>query len=222
MIRKIEKGSLEIWYQVLGIVQTNCYLALDRKTRDAVLIDPADNCSEIARMQQEAGARICGILLTHGHFDHIMAAEEASRRFHAEIYACEEEKELLADADMNCSGSLRGKRVVLEAGRWLRDGAIVSLGSLAFQAIHTPGHTKGGMCYYFSRDGVLFSGDTLFFESVGRTDLPTGNGGEIVRSIKEKLMVLPGETLVLPGHGSQTTIDYEKKNNPYIDNNFWE
>lgn len=221
MIRKIEKGTLEIWCQVLGMVQTNCYLVMDKETKDAVLFDPADDCPAIVSMQAEAGAKIRGIFLTHGHFDHITAAAEAKRAFHGEIYAGEKEKELMADVAMNCS-SMGLKKVTLEADRWLSDGEKLSLGSLDFQVIHTPGHTGGGLCFYFEKDGLLISGDTLFFENVGRTDLPTGNGRQIIESVTKKLLVLPEDTLVLPGHGSQTTIGYEKKNNPYIDGNFWE
>lgn len=221
MVQKKEKGSLEIWCQVLGMVGTNCCLVVDRISRDAILIDPADDCPAIVKMAEDAGAKIQGIFLTHGHFDHITAAREAAEALHTEIYACEEEKELLADSRMNCS-SMGRKEVSLTAAYWLKDGEKLSLGTLSFQAIHTPGHTKGGMCYYFPEDGLLLSGDTLFLENVGRTDLPTGNMSQIISSVKDKLMVLPEDTLVLPGHGPETTIGYEKKNNPYIDENFWE
>lgn len=221
MIRKIEKKSLEIWYQVLGMVQTNCYLVVDRASRDAVLIDPADECPAIEDMQKEANAQIKGILLTHGHFDHMTAAAEASESFHARIYAGEAEKELLSDEHMNCS-YMGSQRVALEADVWLKDGEMLSFGSLSIKTISTPGHTKGGMCYYFADSDILISGDTLFFETVGRTDLPTGNSSAIMDSVNKKLMVLPEDTLVLPGHGSQTTIGYEKRNNPYLNDNIWE
>ena len=221
MIRKIEKKSLEIWYQVLGMVQTNCYLVVDRAGRDAVLIDPADEGPAIEVMQKEANAQIKGILLTHGHFDHMTAAREAAESFRTQIYASEAERELLADERMNCS-YMGAKRLTLEADVWLKDGEVLTFGAISVKAISTPGHTKGGMCYYFEGCDVLISGDTLFFETVGRTDLPTGNSSAIIESVNKKLMVLPEDTLVLPGHGSQTTIGYEKRNNPYLNDNIWE
>lgn len=221
MIEKIEKNGLEIWRQILGMIQTNCYLIVEKKSRAAVLIDPAEDCPAILELQKKADARIQGILLTHGHFDHITAAREAAEAFHVGIYANEAERELLADERMNCSYMGR-KNVTLEADRWLFDGEELSFEGLSFQAIATPGHTKGGMCYYFPDARVLFSGDTLFFESLGRTDLPTGSSSTLLCSVKEKLMVLPEEALVLPGHGSQTTIGYEKRNNPYLNDTIWE
>ena len=105
---------------------------------------------------------------------------------------------------------------------WLKDGEELTFGALSVKAISTPGHTKGGMCYYFADCDVLISGDTLFFETVGRTDFPTGSSSAITESINKKLMVLPEDTLVLPGHGSQTTIGYEKRNNPCMNDNIWE
>lgn len=217
MIQKIEAGSLEIWRQVLGMVQTNCYLVMDKATKAAVLVDPADNCEAIIQMQKEAGADLKGILLTHGHFDHMMAAKAASDYFCVDLYACEQEEELLKDVRMNCSYGMGGVPVALEAKHWVKDEEELTFESLTLQAIHTPGHTRGCMCYYFKEAGVLISGDTLFLESVGRTDLPTGNSRQIIESLKEKLMVLPENTLVLPGHGSATSIGYEKRNNPYLD-----
>lgn len=221
MVHKIEKKALTIWYQVLGMVQTNCYLLVDKESKDAVLIDPADECPALVEMVREADARVRGILLTHGHFDHITAAREAAESFRTEIYACEAEKELLADEHMNCS-YMSSKRVTLEADVWLKDGEERTFGTLLVKAISTPGHTKGGMCYYFADCDVLISGDTLFFETVGRTDLPTGNSSAIIESVNKKLVVLPEDTLVLPGHGSRTTIGYEKRNNPYLNDNIWE
>lgn len=222
MAQKIEQGSLEIWRERVGAVRTNCYLILDAKTRDAVLVDPADNWPAILAMQKKADAHVLGILLTHGHFDHITAAKEAADGFHAEIYAAEAERELLADANLNRSGMFGRTEVALEADHWLNDGDSLRFGSLSFVCLHTPGHTGGGLCFYFAKDGLLCSGDTLFRESLGRTDLPTGNEGKLMQSVNEKLMVLPEETLVLPGHGSRTMIGYEKENNPYINGNLWE
>lgn len=221
MIQKKETDSLEIWCQVLGIVRTNCYLVVDKKTRDAVVVDPADSCENIIKMCEMAKAKVQGILLTHGHFDHITAAADTASRLRTKIYACEDEEELLADDHKNCS-TMGEQLVTLTADVWMKDKEKLNFGGLSMETIHTPGHTKGGMCYYFPEDKVLLSGDTLFLESVGRTDLPTGNGEVILQSLKNRLLVLPEDVLVLPGHGPQTTIGYEKRNNPYAGDNIWE
>lgn len=221
MVRKKETASLEIWCQVLGAVRTNCYLIIEKETRDAVIVDPADSVEAIIKMCETAEAKVSGILLTHGHFDHITAAAKTAARLGTKIYACEAEKELLADENMNCS-TMGDELVELTADVWLKDKETLTFGSLTLKTIYTPGHTKGGMCYYFPEDKVLISGDTLFLESVGRTDLPTGNGGEILASLKNRLLTLPEDVLVLPGHGAQTTIGYEKRNNPYAGDNIWE
>ncbi len=155
--------------------------------------------------------------MTHGHFDHIWGCKELCRAANGEakVYACAAERELLSDAHKNVSEQA-GRACTLQADVYVNDGEEITLAGISFKVIATPGHTEGGCCYYFEEAGILVSGDTLFLESVGRTDFPTGSMGTLVRSIKEKLFVLPDETLVYPGHGDSTTIGHEKKYNAFL------
>ena len=152
------------------------------------------------------------ILLTHGHFDHILAAEDIRRTFHIPILASEREMELLEEPDMNLSSTYE-ESMSLTADRWLKDGETLELLGKKWSVIHTPGHTAGCLCYYIEDENLLFSGDTLFLESVGRTDLPTARPGEIIDSVVKKLFVLPDETKVYPGHGGSSTMGHEKQYN---------
>ena len=154
------------------------------------------------------------ILLTHGHFDHIWGANELRRLSGAKIYAYEGEKELCEDAGKNVSRDA-GRPETVQADFYEKDGALLELGGFSLKLIATPGHTGGSCCYYLEEEKILFSGDTLFEGSVGRTDFPTGSMSSLVRSIKERLLVLPDDVTVYPGHGDTTTIGDEKKYNPY-------
>lgn len=217
----IQAGILNIYQLELGPVHTNCYIVMNSKTKDTIIVDPADLEEIIVAEIEKHSCNVKGIFLTHGHFDHIYAAVPLACRYRVSIYAGQKEEKLLSDFEMNCS-TMINRPIEIEADEWLRDGQKVTIDSLSFQVIETPGHTKGSVCYYWSEDKVLLSGDTLFFESLGRTDLPTGSSTQILTSLKDKLMVLPDDTLVLPGHGCSTTIGYERKNNPYMEDNFWE
>ncbi|QHQ61199.1 MBL fold metallo-hydrolase [Anaerocolumna sedimenticola] len=213
---------MKIQSYVLGVVSTNCYIVSNENTKEAIIIDPADQASVITNLLKEQGLHPVAILLTHGHFDHIMAAEEVAKYYHIPVIAGEAEKELLADPDLN-GGYMIRKNITLKADQLIQDKDQITLAGLKIQMIHTPGHTAGGMCYYFDKEKILISGDTLFLESVGRTDLPTGNAKTLIESIKQKLMVLPDDVMVCPGHGDRTTIGYERTHNPYVgDNDFWD
>jgi len=217
-------AEMKIGRMVLGVCQTNCYFLYRTGTPDAIVVDPADNGDKIAAALERNGFRVAGILITHGHFDHILgcdalkaAANEAAAQNGAEpikVYAYEAEKELLQDARLNLSRGMSGA-YTLDADVYVKDGEEITIAGMTCKVIATPGHTVGGCCYYFEEAGILMSGDTLFQESVGRTDFPTGSMSTLVRSIKEKLFVLPDETLVYPGHGDSTTIGSEKKYNPF-------
>ncbi len=200
---------------VVGAVMTNCFIVSDEQTKDALVIDPGAGAEQIAGYLHSNELQLRAILLTHGHFDHILAADRLRADFRAKVYCLDAEKELAEDDNLNAGRMFRFRQTVTP-DETFRDGEVLSFGALCCRVIATPGHTKGGACFYFEQEGCLFSGDTLFFESVGRTDLPTGNAAELVRSIKERLFVLPGETKVYPGHGVPTTIGYEIDNNPYI------
>ena len=203
--------------RILGMVGTNCYLLCNMDIKECVLIDPADSQDEISRMIDESGCRLKGILLTHGHFDHIMAADAVRDKYGVKVYASCDEKNTLEQPHINL-GEAYGLKLSVKADVWHKDGEILKLAGFDIEALHTPGHTEGGSCYYIREIGVLFSGDTLFCGSVGRTDFPGGSMSEIVRSIKEKVMVLPDDTKVYPGHGEGTSVGYERENNPFLVN----
>ena len=208
-------AEIKIKRLVLGSVSTNCYILYREDTKQAVLFDPADASERIIETLQQLDVALEGILLTHGHFDHILAADAVRKASGCKIYAYREEAQVASDADLNLSNHF-GAGTSLQIDVSLDDGEALELAGFSFQVLHTPGHTKGSACYYLEKEGLLFSGDTLFAGSVGRTDFPTGSGAELMRSVKERLSVLPDETKVLPGHGDTSTIAYEKKNNPYM------
>ena len=199
-----------------GIISTNCYLAVNEETKQAVVVAPAACPPSLMNRIEEEGLEITAILLTHGHFDHIMGIDGFRKEFpEIPVYAHREEEALLKDASMNASLEF-GRQYTFSGAAYAEDGDVLDLAGMQFQVIHTPGHTIGGCCYYLQEEKVLFSGDTLFRESIGRTDFPTGNGGQLMRSIREKLFTLPEETAVYPGHMERTTIGDEKKYNPYF------
>ena len=201
---------------VLGMVGTNCYLVVNEEEKQCILIDPAVYSGEIAEQIRREGLDLRAILLTHGHFDHIMGIDGFRKEFpEIPVYAHREEEALLRDASMNASLEF-GRQYTFSGAAYAEDGDVLDLAGMQFQVIHTPGHTIGGCCYYLQEEKVLFSGDTLFRESIGRTDFPTGNSGQLMRSIREKLFTLPEETAVYPGHMERTTIGDEKKYNPYF------
>lgn len=207
-------NNFRIKTYVLGMVSTNCYLIYNNETKEAVVADPADRADYIRSKCLELDVTPVAILLTHGHFDHIMAAEELRRAYGCKLYAGREEEKLLLDPRLNASVSMGGKQTSLRIDVQLQDGDVLDLIGFSWKVIATPGHTSGSVCYYIRSEDVLISGDTLFAESLGRTDLPTGSSSAIIRSISEKLLVLPEDTMVYPGHGDSTTIAHEKRCNP--------
>ena len=207
-------GDLKIGRLMMGICQTNCYFVYQEGKSDVIFIDPADQGAYIYDALKERGFTVAGILLTHGHFDHIWGLEELREKSGAPVYIWEQEKALLGDARLNGSAGA-GRACSAEADVYVKDGEEITIAGMTCRLIGTPGHTEGSCCYYFPEGGFLVSGDTLFADSVGRTDLPTGDMGRLVRSIREKVFLLPDETKVYPGHGEATEIGYEKKYNPF-------
>ena len=208
-------GQIEIKSMTLGMVATNCYLIINKETKEALLIDPADNALRISNVIEENGCTLKAILLTHGHFDHIMALNDLKKRYNVPVYAHEEEEDVLKQSSLNLSGSI-GQIYTTQADVYVKDGEHLKLAGLDVIVLYTPGHTKGGVCYYFPEEKVLMSGDTLFHCSIGRTDFPTGSMSQLVRSVKEQLFVLPDDVQVYPGHDSVTSIGYEKQYNPFF------
>lgn len=199
---------------VLGPVQTNCYLVYHQDTKEAFIVDPADRAERIVQEVERLGLAPKAILLTHGHFDHIMGARGVKEKYHIPVYAYEKEQDLMADPELNLSMAFMGKSFSMAADQWFYDGEKVNIAGLDIQVLATPGHTCGGCCYYLPEEGVLLSGDTLFCRSVGRTDFPTSSTRELILSIKDKLFVLLEDTAVYPGHEETTTIGEEKQHNP--------
>ena len=208
-------GQIEIKSMTLGMVATNCYLIINKETKEALLIDSADNALRISNVIEENVCTLKAILLTHGHFDHIMALNELKKRYNVPVYAHEEEEDVLKQSSLNMSGMI-GQIYTTQADIYVKDGEHLKLAGLDIIVLHTPGHTKGGVCYYLPEEKVLMSGDTLFHCSIGRTDFPTGSMSQLVRSVKEQLFVLPDDVQVYPGHDSVTSIGYEKQYNPFF------
>ncbi len=217
-------GSVKIGRMVLGVASTNTYFLYREGDGSCIVIDPADQGTAIYANLFKNDLKVEGILLTHGHFDHIWgvsALKGAVNRERAEkglepikVYALDAEKPLLESARLNVSESA-GRACTVSADEFLKDGQELTIAGITLKVIATPGHTAGGCCYYLEEDGLLISGDTLFQDSVGRTDLPTGSMSTLIRSIREKLFCLPDDVKVYPGHGGATTIGYEKENNPF-------
>lgn len=200
---------------VIGPIGTNCYIVINEETKECFVTDPAACLPELVSHIRSTGLKVQAVLLTHGHFDHIMGIDGFVREFPVPVYAHEAEKELLENAQLN-SSAMYGMGYTYSGAEYLKDGQVLTIAGFEIHVIYTPGHTAGGCCYYIPAEHVLISGDTLFHASIGRTDLPTGSSSQLVRSVREKLMVLPEETKVYPGHMEETTIGYEKKYNPFV------
>ena len=207
---------MKVERMVLGQIQTNCYFAINEATKETIVIDPADRPDSVLRKAVDEGLTLKAIFLTHGHADHMLGVPELKAKLGIPVYACEAEKALLADPAQNLSPALFRTSVSFAADVWVKDGQELEVAGMKFRVYGTPGHTPGGCCYYSAEAGVLFSGDTLFAGSVGRTDFPGGSMSALVRGIKEKLTPLPDETKVYPGHMEESTIGAERRYNPYL------
>ncbi len=199
----------------VGELAVNCWFLVNEDSKEALVFDPGDQAEKIAGFASEQGVKVAAILLTHGHIDHMGGADTLRKLTGAKVYALQEEEDLLLDAKQNLSVYIARKVVTFAPDEFLHDGQELTLAGMKLKVYHTPGHTPGGASYYCAEAGCVFSGDTLFHGSVGRTDFPGGSMSAIVRSLREKLFLLPKETIVYPGHGDETSIGYEKKYNPY-------
>ena len=207
---------MKIERMVLGQIQTNCYVVINEATKETIVIDPADRPDAVLRKAVDEGLKLKAIFLTHGHADHMLGVPELKAKLGLPVYACEAERELLADPEQNLSQALFRKSVAFAADVWVKDEEEIDAAGMKFRVLATPGHTPGGCCYYSAEAGVLFSGDTLFAGSVGRTDFPGGSMSALMHSIREKLVPLPDETRVYPGHMEESTIGAERRYNPYL------
>ena len=208
-------SKLEMQQCVLGQVFTNCYFLKNKETGELLIVDPGDYAEKVFQKVSLMQGKPVGILLTHGHFDHILAAEEIKKKYNIPIYACAKEEKTLQDPRINLT-AFHTSSYTLKADVYLTDHQVVELAGISVQMIEPPGHTLGSCCYYLKDEGVLFSGDTVFCGSVGRTDFPEGSTAAIVNSLHSLLEALPDDTEVYPGHDTSTTIGYEKRYNPFV------
>lgn len=206
-------SDLRIKTCVLGDISTNCYLVYRDSTKEAFIVDPADNSQYILTICRELDLKPRAILLTHGHFDHVMAVEDLKRSLRLPVYACDAERELMKNSQLNLSDAMGSCPVSIQADEYVKDGDVIEQAGFAIKVIHTPGHTVGSVSYYLSEFKVLFSGDTLFANSHGRVDMPTSSYDDIEKSILGRLFLLPEDVMVYPGHGGPTTIGHEKEHN---------
>ena len=185
-----------------------------KETNEAAIIDPGAEFNKINNKISDMGVTPKIVILTHYHGDHIGAGEEVIEKYGTKVYIHTEDAEALNNSNMNFSKTMFGKGINIKADEKLNDGDVISLGELKFEIIHTPGHTKGGICIKVGN--IMMTGDTLFNSSIGRTDLPGGSFEEIIKSIKEKIFKYDDDTIIYPGHMSATTIKKEKQYNPFV------
>lgn len=198
----------------VGQIAANCYIIADEKSRIGAVIDPGAEADRILQAVRQEGIQVKYIILTHGHLDHIGAIDDVRQATGAKVLIHPLDAECLVDPKANLSG-LFGYPIQGEpADELLQDGQVLKLEDMELQVIHTPGHSPGGICLCF--DGGLFSGDTLFAGSIGRTDFPGGSQSELLNAIKTRLLSLARDTKVYPGHGPATTIGAEADSNPFL------
>jgi hydroxyacylglutathione hydrolase len=209
-----------------GMLQCNCYVLAQRQGADAIVVDPGQRAmGTLRRILDENRLTPAAVLLTHGHIDHIWSAQKVADTYGCPAYIHPEDRFMLSDpikdfgprlGQLLLGAMFREPRQVVELDR---DGDKIELGDITVTVDHTPGHTRGSVCFRVTNDAdeMVFSGDTLFKQSVGRTDLPGGSGRDLIESIVTKLLVLDDATVVLPGHGEKTTIGFERRANPFLE-----
>jgi len=198
----------------VGSMQVNCYILGDSKTRRAIVIDPGDEYDRIKRLMAQKNLKADFIINTHGHIDHIGADD----KFGLKVYVYKDEMPMLKNADVNLSGLLLAPFTVNCQVHPLQDNQDIQLDSIHLKVMHTPGHTPGGisLLLMYPKNKIVFTGDTLFCQGIGRTDFPGASEEVLIRSIKSRLLTLSDDTIVYPGHGPSTTIGAERKGNPFI------
>jgi hydroxyacylglutathione hydrolase len=200
----------------VGPLHCNCTILGDELTHEAVVVDPGDNLPEILSRLQKHGLTLRQIIVTHAHIDHVGGAASLKKVTGAPVFLNKNDLELLGAMEMQAGWLGVPTPEVAPPDASADDRTKIGLATLPTEVIHTPGHTPGSICLLFSEQNLLLAGDTLFAGSIGRTDLPGGDGRQILRSLRERLLVLPDTTRVLPGHGPETTIGEERQSNPFL------
>ena len=213
--------SIKIKTVVVGAYQVNCFLVWDNESSDGIIIDPGEQADLIVSNIDACGFTPKGILLTHGHFDHTAAVETLRAKYNIPLYAGKGEEELLTNASLNGSAMFGAEVSLAMPEHLLEDESPLTIGSLEFRVLATPGHSPGGVCFLHESEGVLFCGDTLFAQSIGRTDLPGGSMQVLMNSIEKKIMSLPDSVVCCPGHGPATTVGAERTSNPFINGSYF-
>jgi glyoxylase-like metal-dependent hydrolase (beta-lactamase superfamily II) len=202
----------------VGLLQCNCSIFGDEQTREAIVIDPGDQIDDVLALLKKHALKVKAIVITHAHIDHIGGAAKLKAATGAPVMMNARDQELYDHLDVQASwlGMENPSRTAIDTEA--REGVALTLGDAAFQILDTPGHTQGSISIWIPSENKLVAGDTLFRDSIGRTDLPGGDGRQILRSIKNQLLPLPEDAIVMPGHGPSTTIGREKDQNPFLQN----
>jgi len=200
----------------VGLLQCNCSIIGDETTREAMVIDPGDNIEDVLAIVRQHNLEVKQIVITHAHIDHVGGAMKLRAQTGAPILLNQNDYALLKMLDVQATwiGVAAPGDVAIEAS--IADGESLRTGSLTANVLHTPGHTEGSICLYFPAEKLLIAGDTLFARSIGRTDLPGGSYEKIMRSLRDRVLTLPDDTVVIPGHGPRTTIGEEREENPFL------
>ena len=198
----------------VGQLDVNCYILGCSETKEAAIIDPGGHATDILATVKRLGLKPQYIICTHGHADHIGAVEQVKQATGAKVLIHQTDADMLTDPQKNLSSFIGGSIVLPPADQLLAEGDVVQVGNLELKIVNVPGHTPGGICIIVG--DVVFSGDTLFARSIGRSDFPGGNHNDLINGIKEKILTLPPATKVYPGHGPDTNVAYEIKHNPFL------
>ena len=200
----------------VGLLQCNCSIFGDEQNHEAIVVDPGDDLEDIHAVLNKHGLKVKAIVVTHAHIDHVAGAAKLKAETGAPVYMNERDTMLLDMLDLQARwlGVETPERAEIDSAA--KDGTVLQLGAAEFQIRETPGHTEGSVCIWIPQENKLVAGDTLFRDSIGRTDLPGGDSRKILLSIKNQLLDLPADAVVIPGHGAGTTIGREKERNPYL------